>query len=333
MTLSRRRFLNLTLGGTVAAALPLPVLCHEMEDIIVGPPVADIPLRQISPHVWIIQARDGFPTPANQGMMCNITFVMGRKGVAVVDSGASLQIGQMAIRQLARVTALPVVAIINTHYHGDHWLGNHAFVQEFGAQLPIYAHAETRAAILGNQGRLWYSLLERATNQANSGTRIVAPSQSVTHGFELDLGGVRLRTHHYGRAHTNADLCVEVVEDRLTCMGDVAMDKRIANMDDGSYQGTFRTFAALEKSTASQIWLPAHGSPSASLLSDYRELFQGIYQTCEKAVKDGEGLDAAKALVLADPRVARRASQILGFEANIGKYVSIAYLEAEAAAF
>lgn len=333
MSLNRRNFLRLSLGSTLAATLPGFGLAHEPEDVIPGPPMRDIPLRQVSPHVWLIQAPDGFPTPANQGMMCNVTFVIGSKGVVVVDSGASLQIGEMAIRQLKKVTTKPVVAIINTHYHGDHWMGNHAFVQTYGKDLPIYAHPETQTAIQGNQGKLWYSLLERSTDQATSGTRIVPPNRTVGHGFELGLGDVHLKTHHYGRAHTNADLCVEVVEDKLTCMGDVAMDKRIANMDDGSYLGTFRTYDALEKNAASRLWLPAHGSPSADLLKEYRSLFEGIYQPCEKAVKDGQPIEAAKALVLKDPRVASRAARTLGFESNIGKYVSIAYLEAEAAAF
>jgi len=44
-------------------------------------------------------------------------------------------------------------------------------------------------------------------------------------------------------------------------------------------------------------------------------------------------LEQAKALVLKDPRVATRAKDTKGFETNIGKYVSLAYLEAEAASF
>ena len=41
----------------------------------------------------------------------------------------------------------------------------------------------------------------------------------------------------------------------------------------------------------------------------------------------------AKAAVLKDPRVASRATTMQGFAGNIGKYVSLAYLEAEKEAF
>ncbi len=38
-------------------------------------------------------------------------------------------------------------------------------------------------------------------------------------------------------------------------------------------------------------------------------------------------------MVLADPRVASRALTMQGFDSNIGKYTSLAYLEAEKEAF
>ena len=44
-------------------------------------------------------------------------------------------------------------------------------------------------------------------------------------------------------------------------------------------------------------------------------------------------LDGAKDLVMKDPRVASRAKTMDGFDSNIGKYTSLAYLEAEKEAF
>ena len=174
--------------------------------------------------------------------------------------------------------------------------------------------------------------MEQWTNQATLGTKIVPPTLALNHGNELKYGDVTLRIHHFGTVHTPSDLCVEVVEDGVMLVGDVAMDRRIANMDDGSYLGTLKAYDALEK-TGSKIWLPGHGKPSGEVLSWNRELFEGIYRPCEQAVKEGLPLEEAKKLVLLDPRVTSRAKDTKGFEINIGKYVSIAYLEAEAAGF
>ncbi len=335
--MNRRHFLRNSaalLGLGAVEFLPwqaVSAFARELEDFVRGPAVKDHPLRQISKHVWMIHSPDAFPTPENQGMMCNITFINTAKGLVVVDSGASVQIGEMAIRQIKKQFKKPVVAIINTHYHGDHWLGNDAFATAYPG-LPIYSHAGTIKEIAGMQGNMWRTLMEQWTNQATLGTRVVPPNTAVDPGQALKFGDVTLRLHHDGTAHTPYDICVEVVEDKLTCVGDVAMDRRIANMDDGSYVGTLKAYAAMEK-TGSTLWLPGHGEPSGQVLQWNRELFEGIYRPCEQAIKDGLGLAEAKAQVLKDSRVASRAKDTKGFDSNIGKYVSLAYLEAEAAGF
>lgn len=312
---------------------PVQRWARAAEDFIRGPEVPDQPLLRLSPRVAMVFAADGFPTPENRGMMANIVFVLTSAGVVVVDTGASVQIGEMALRRLRTLTPQPVVALINTHYHGDHFLGNDAFVQAYGPALPIHAHPGTRARIAGTAGSLWRSLMERWTNGATLGTQVVAPNRDAVHGTVLRFGDTTLRLHHHGVAHTEADLCVEVVEDGVVCVGDVAMNGRIANMDDGSYLGTLRCFDALERDTRARLWVPGHGRASATLLAEQRELFEGIYRSAEAAVKAGESPERARARVLADPRVARHAASTQGWESNIGKYISLAYLEAEKEAF
>ncbi|MDX9944140.1 MAG: MBL fold metallo-hydrolase [Azonexus sp.] len=336
--MNRRHFLRSVAAlSAVSAAEFAPwhavsAFANDLDNFVRGPAVKDHPLKQLSKHVWMIYSPDGFPTPENQGMMCNLTFIDTPKGLVAVDTGASVQIGEMAIRQLKKTLNKPVVAIINTHYHGDHFLGNQAFVEAYG-EMPIHAHAGTIQEIQGMQGNMWRRLMEQWTNQATVGTKIVPPNVAVDHAQELKFGDVTLKLHHYGKAHTPYDICVEVVGDQLTCIGDIAMDRRIANMDDGSYVGSLKTFDALEKNAPSTIWLPGHGEPGPGVLAWNRGMFEGIYETCVKAVEAGQPMEEAKTLVLKDPRVSSRARDTRGFDSNIGKYVSLAYLEAETAAF
>ena len=289
--MNRRKFFkgSAALGGLLAVEFApwqaISAFAREVDDFVRGPVVRDHPLRQLSKHVWMIHSPDGFPTPENQGMMCNLTFVDTAKGIVIVDSGASVQIGEMAIRQIKKQWNKPVVAIINTHYHGDHWLGNHAFVEAYGNDLPIYAHPGTIKEVQGVQGKLWRTLLEQWTNQATVGTRVVPPYLPLQDGAELKFGDVTLRLHHFGKVHTPDDLCVEVVEDKLTCVGDVAMDRRIANMDDGSFVGTFAYYEALKQNAGEQLWLPGHGRPSPTLLADYGAFMAGIYEPSLQTVE------------------------------------------------
>ena len=332
--MKRRQLLwaSAAIGG--AALWPeARLLAQQAQDFIEGPPVADIPAQKLSPHVWMIYSPDGFPTPENRGMMANVIFVVTTAGVVVIDSGASLQIGQMAIRMIRKVTDKPVVAVFNSHYHGDHWLGNHAFVKTYGDKLPIYALPSTIEKLKGAEGNLWRSLMERWTNQSTLGTQVVLPNSPVQQGQAIQIGDVTFRMHHYGTAHTPSDLCVEVVQDKVTAVGDIAMTNRIANMDEGSYLGTFKYYKSLEAATGQQLWVPGHGQARPDLLKTYGEFMAGIWEPCLKAVEDGKNEAEARAAVMKDPRVAARAKSMQGFDGNIGKYVSLAYLEAEKVAF
>ena len=332
--MKRRQLLwaSAALGG-MALWPEARLLAQQTQEFIEGPAVADIPAQRLSKHVWMIYSPDGFPTPENRGMMANIIFVVTSAGVVVIDSGASLQIGQMAIRMIRKVTDKPVVAVFNSHYHGDHWLGNHAFVKTYGDKLPIYSLASTITKLKGTEGNLWRSLMERWTNQSTIGTQVVIPNTAVQHGQVIQFGDVSLRMHHYGTAHTPSDLSVEIVQDKVTAVGDIAMTNRIANMDEGSYPGTFKYYKALMAAAGEQLWVPGHGHARQDLLKTYGDFMSGIWEPCLKAVEDGKSEAEARAAVMKDSRVASRAKTMDGFNGNIGKYISLAYLEAEKVAF
>ena len=213
MAITRR---NVLAGAAVAGGLPLAQynLCMPAfaadDDVVLGPPVKDQPIQKLSPHIYMVEAPDGFPTPENQGLMSNIVFIVGKEGVIVIDSGASLQIARMSIRQLQTVTKAPVIGVFNTHYHGDHWLGNHGFVEAYGKEIPIYAMAGTRTAIEGGTGTSWRDAMLKWTNQASSGTRIIPPSKDVDHGFTATPRCVSITTARPTRPSTSLSKCRKI---------------------------------------------------------------------------------------------------------------------------
>ena len=81
--------------------------------------------------------------------------------------------------------------------------------------------------------------------------------------------------------------------------------------------------------TKTKLWLSGHGDPNEDQVRWNKTLFEGIWEAALEAVKDDSGPDKAKELALKHPKVIATRPGTIGFNNNIGKFCSLAYLEAE----
>ncbi len=103
--------------------------------------VKDHPFEKVAENTWVMHGPLEMPNPENQGFMNNPGVVLTSAGAVIVDPGSSVQAGEMVLRMLKTVTDKPVVAVFNTHIHGDHWLGNQAIRAAY-PDVPVYGHTE-----------------------------------------------------------------------------------------------------------------------------------------------------------------------------------------------
>jgi glyoxylase-like metal-dependent hydrolase (beta-lactamase superfamily II) len=291
--------------------------------------IADVAPKQVAPRTYVIHGPLEQPTPGNKAFINNPAFVLTDAGVVVVDPGSSLYVGEMVLRQVRSVTDKPVVAVLNTHVHGDHWLGNDAIHRAY-PDAPIYAHPGMIKAVQEGAGDTWIDMFNRLTEQATEGTRVAAPTRPLTHGDEIEVGGVHFRVHHHDPAHTHTDIMIQVVEEDLLFTGDNANNGRIVRMDDGNFSGNI---AALDMALALQTahYVPGHGqSGGPELVQAYRTYLQNLYDKVallfDEGVSDFEMKDQVHAVLAPYHGWA-------GYQTELGKHISLAYLQAEAAAF
>ncbi len=333
----RRDFLKRALGITVIGALtPMALMQAAMAaEGKVGLKVDDVEPEKLADKIYYIPARQGkFPSVENKAFFTNIMFIVSSEGVIVIDPSASLQIGQMAIRMIKTVTNKPVIAVINTHWHGDHWMGNHAFDEAYPG-VKIYALKEVKEAINGALGAEWIQMALDATKNATIGTKVVAPNTEVKAGDVLKFGDVSLKMHHFGQCHTPYDMLVEIEGTPYIHMGDVVMEGRMAGMGDG--EGSFikgiETLKAIKSAMPSKIFFPAHGNPGKQLVDEEIELFETVYSNAATAQKAGKGISDASAAAKATPFMKAYAKKTEGFDHGLGQWITIAYQEAESANF
>jgi len=261
--------------------------------------------------------------------MNNPAFIITKAGIVVVDPGSSRYTGAMVVKAAAKISKLPIVAIFNTHIHGDHWLGNQGIQDAFPA-VKIYAHALTIEKIAQGEGLRWVENLSKLTNKATDGTEVVAATLAIKDGDDVLIGDTNFRIYHKGQAHTMTDVLIEVVQEKLVFLGDNGVTHRIVRMDDASFKGNI---AILQDAIdlAADIYVPGHGPTGDVTLVEMHQtylkiVFDEVTKLYEEGLSDFEMRDKIHPLLMAYHGWA-------GYEEELGKHISLAYLEAENDAF
>jgi glyoxylase-like metal-dependent hydrolase (beta-lactamase superfamily II) len=323
-----KQTLYITLYLALSISLWAPVQLNA-EEQKAGPIKASYNAERIAPSTYVIHGPLAFPTPVNQGFMNNPAFVIGDTGIIVIDSGSTVQVGDMVLEQIRAVSDLPVVATIATHIHGDHWLGNQAIAEAY-PDAQHYAHPAMIEQANAGEGQSWVDQMRTLTDGASTGTVYLPPNMTTDDGNELNIAGRTFQVFHDPVAHTDSDIAVLLLDDSVLFLGDTVMNQRVGRLDDGNFKGLI---AFLDRMLAveAKVYVPGHGATgSRQLVEDFRNLFDTIYSTVAEQYEIG----------LADfeiiPIVKNNIDNIATWtdlEQALGKLVSLAYLEAEEDAF
>jgi len=219
----------------------------------------EMPLRQISPHIWFVRGASGVATD-NEGFISNAGFVVTDQGVVVVDALGSPSLG-WALRQAIRtVTDKPVTHLVLTHYHADHLYGAQVFDDE-GAEVLAPRGAETYLDSDAARNRL-----EERRNSlfpwVDDGTRLVVPDRLLDKKTTLSLGDVTLTLLFLGSAHSEGDLALLVEPDRVLFSGDIIFAGRTPFVGDADTRQWLDSLQRME-SMRIEALIPGHG-PAAT---------------------------------------------------------------------
>jgi quinoprotein relay system zinc metallohydrolase 2 len=186
-----------------------------------------------------------------QGDICNISFVVGSKGVAVIDTGGSLKVGNHLHAAIRKVTSLPVLYVINTHVHPDHIYGNAAFI----ADKPQFIGHAKLADAMQLREEVYDKLNVRYLGDDAKGSVIVKPT--IKAPIELDLGDRILKVTPYATAHTNTDVTVVDSKTQTLFTGDLLFIDRTPVIE-GDIKGLIAAIDTLKTYPVKQV-VPGHG--------------------------------------------------------------------------
>ena len=290
----------------------------------------DWPLERITDKIYAIYGPFDLPNPENRGFRNTVVIVLTTEGVVVFDPGGSAWAGESIVERIKTLTEEPIVAVFNSHAHGDHWLGNEG-VKMFYPAAVIYGHPKMKAKVEGADGERWLSLINRVTEGKAGGNKIVAPDKVVNDGDVIDIGDTKFRIYHTGPAHTDNDISIEIVGENALFTGDVVRNQFLGMMgEDANFKGNIDAIDfMLEKEF--KHYIPAHGrAGSAEILNEYRAYLVTLRNTVERLYDDGLMDFEMKPDVVKALEVYQKWP---GFDIRVGPHISRVYLEIEAEEF
>lgn len=149
-----------------------------------------MPFTEVADRVWVRR---------EPSYDVNLTVVGGERGLVVVDTLSGAAEARAAIAAIGELGAGTVVAVVNTHDHFDHVLGNATFRERYD-DPPVHA-----------------------TEEAAARTDPAAPpaDRTFSSAAVIDLGDRQVELVHPGRGHTAGDLVVRVPDADVLLAGDL----------------------------------------------------------------------------------------------------------------
>lgn len=253
--------------------------------------------EKIADDTWVLTGRSEDFSFTNGGNIVNTAFIVTQAGVLVIDSGPSRAYGEQLRRAIARITRQPVVRVINTHHHPDHFLGNQAFAPDTLAALPGTIHG------IHTEGGSFNDNMYRLAGDWMAGTEPVAPIHPLAAG-PLELGGHQFELIAL-EGHTGADLAILDRSTGVLFAGDLVFHDRAPTTPHArlpAWQASLDTLEALPF----RHLVPGHGpvAKDAGPIRQTRAWLGWLDRTLRQAAD--EGLDMTEALALPLPAEFRR---------------------------
>lgn len=278
---------------------------------------------RISDRVYALLGPIQHANQNNQGYMINSTVIIGDQGVILVDSGGTHEVARHIAKAIRRITSKPVTHVINTHHHGDHYLGNSAF-----RGATIISSEKCRTMVI-ETGREWVGLMEQLVGRRFPDTKPVAAGVTYQEGSrtEVTLHGIRIVFWVPKGSHTVGDMLVYLPQDKVLVTGDIVVNGIVPVMQDASIKNWIGTLGEIQQLDV-RTFVPGHGDlmTTGDVKALHRAIirfYSGVKAGYDQGLREGE---IRQSLDLADWEKLERAYVI-------GRNINRAYREIEKDSF
>lgn len=243
--------------------------------------------EELADRVWVAR---------HEYLDVNVTAIRGERGVLLVDSLWSQRSG-LALREAASALG-EVVAVVNTHHHFDHVLGNGAF-----ADVGVLAHENAARNLEAHVADIKAACAADPTEPYGEdivATPVVVPADTFSSARVIDLGDRTVEVLHPGRGHTDGDVVVRVPDADVLLAGDLVEESTSRHAVPGFGGDCFplewptSLDLVLQLVGAGTVVVPGHGwAVDRDFVSEQRAAIGVVAETIRDLASRGVPLDQA----------------------------------------
>lgn len=285
--------------------------------------------EQVAEGVYaIVSPAQDFPNAENRGWNSNAAFVVTDEGLLVFDTGSSETIGKALIKTIRGVSDKPIKWVINSHSHGDHWLGNGAFVAENPAEMIA---SDVAIGLMNKNGFDWVDRFNNMSGGATGTFTPVVAKNAVTQAMGRTFGGVEVQILFSGNSHSPGDIVFWLPQQKVLLTGDTMYTQRPPATFDANVK-QWIAFLAEMGALEPQVVIPGHGPVAgAEAIGNLHDYFDTLWAIVEQGFEEGR-MDYEIAPTVKE-QMKRFEAEYPGLYDRLGESVSHVYLQVEAAMF
>jgi len=247
--------------------------------------------QEVIPGVWSAIGATAPGTYENSGHNNNLSFIITKEGVVVVNAGDNYLLAQSLHDEIRKRTDQPVKYVVLENSQGHAMLGAN-YWQAQGAKIVAQRDTAKYMALTGYEALA--TMRARARDKAYR-SELVVPDIVYDDMLDLSMGGVKIEVLHLGNAHHHGDTMVWLPEKKLVIAGDTAFHVRMLPLFDDT--DTARWIAVWDKFEAlgAQIVIPGHGGPTdmATVRKWTRDYLVHLRAKVKEVIDAGGSLDDA----------------------------------------
>ena len=212
--------------------------------------------KELAPGVYALLS--SIPNVDNAG------FVVGEKGVLVIDAHISIPMARQIQARVREVTDRPIRYLVNSNYHGDHTFGNCAFP----AETIVVQHRETAARVPYLEEEKAFLLpCVGSKRETFDGVTLRPPDLVFADALQIDLGGQIVELHWFGPANTPGDTITYVPSAKAAWTGNMTGGGTFSLALESDAATFMETLARFVRTLEVETLVPAHSPLSdASVL-------------------------------------------------------------------